>query len=125
MHLIYVAAKFSGLQSNADRAEKITAALNRHIEGAIFIAPWLPMVRHWVDSGDSRARGIALDLEAVKKCDALIAVSPLEGGVRLEWDLAKNKLNASVHGDAFDTFGDLDGYAIDQIQDWVDDLGAF
>jgi hypothetical protein len=48
MKLIYVAHKFGGVQAFADDAEHWTAQLNQHVNGAVFIYPWLPMVRHWV-----------------------------------------------------------------------------
>lgn len=113
--LIYVAHKFSGDLRNADAAEKLTAYLNLHIEGAVFSCPWLPMVRHWVDSGATRERGLRLDLGAVKRHDALIALSELEGGVQSEWDVASNRKRFALVGDA-----DID--PLDLVQRWVDSL---
>jgi len=118
MKLIYVAHKFSGDLTNADKAESLTAYLNLHIDGAIFLCPWLPMVRNWVDSGDTRARGLTLDLECIKRCDGLIALSPLEGGVRLEWEVAKSK-------HMFALTGDKDWDPLDLVQVWVNQLGTF
>ncbi len=114
MKLIYVAHKFGGNLKNADRAEALTAYLNLHIEGAAFICPWLPMVRHWIDSGDTRARGLRIDLETVKVCAGLIALTEeTQGGVKLEWDVAKSRKR-------FGLTGDKDVDPLDLVQAWID-----
>ncbi len=117
MKLIYVAHAFRGLVSNAYRAEMLTAHLNWHIEGAAFICPWLPMVRHWVDSGESRARGLSMDLECVKRCDGLIALSPLLGGVLVEWEVASRKILCDT------SIGDVTSVqwlGLHVVQSWID-----
>ena len=120
MKLIYVAHVFRGLQSNADRAEKWTAFLNWHIEGALFDCPWLPQVRHWVDSGESRERGMKLDLEFVRHCEALLALSPLVGGVAQEWEVATHKILCDTSTVSVEPARDWIGFAV--IQSWVDSL---
>ena len=72
MRLIYVAHPFGGNQHFADNAEELTALLNLRVERAVFICPWLPMVRCWVNSGEHRARGLMLDCETVKLCHGLL-----------------------------------------------------
>jgi hypothetical protein len=68
--LVYFAAPFGGDQKKADQAEEWVAELMRHLD-VILIAPWLAPVRHWVDSGEHRKRGLWLDCEAVKRCDEI------------------------------------------------------
>lgn len=113
MKLIYVAHKFGGNLTLADNAERLTAYLNLHIEDAVFVCPWLPMVRYWVDSGKTRCRGLMLDLATVKRHDALIALSELEGGVKQEWDVARTARR-------FDLIGDPKIDRLDLVQAWVD-----
>lgn len=116
--LIYVAHEFGGDLSNADKAEMLTAYLNLHIEGAVFNCPWLPMVRHWPDSGDTRARGMRIDLESVKRHDGLIALTALKTGVADEWAVARN-----AH--QFTLTGDPEWDPLDLVQRWVDSIGLF
>ena len=122
MKLIYVAHIFSGEQCNAERAEKLTAILNGWIQGAVFICPWLPMVRHWVDSGETRARGLQLDLECVRQTDGLLALTPLVGGVLQEWDVAENKVLCDTTAIINDVSPDWTGFEL--IQSWVDSLNG-
>lgn len=122
MKLIYVAHKFGGDLRNADRAERLTAELNLRIDGAIFVCPWLPMVRHWPNHGATLARGMQLDLESVRRCDGLIALTPLLTGVKAEWDACENSKCY------FDSWGwDIGETWPDEnrIQAWIDGIGAF
>jgi hypothetical protein len=120
MKLIYVAHVFSGIQSNADRAESWTARLNWRIQGAVFICPWLPMVRCWVDSGETRALGIILDRECVRHCDALLALSPLLGGVKSEWDLATDKILCDTSMIVGEPSAEWLGFEV--IQAWINSM---
>jgi len=120
MKLIYVAHVFGGSVVKAHRAEYWTAALNERIEGGLFFCPWLPMVRHWVDSGESRERGMRLDLEFVLRSDALLALSPLVGGVLQEWEVATNKILCDTSTVSAEPARDWLGFAV--IQSWVDSL---
>lgn len=68
MKLIYVAHPFGGDQRNADSAEQICAEFMK-IFDAIFWAPWLPLVRNWRNNAESLERGLAIDIECVKRSD--------------------------------------------------------
>lgn len=78
MRLIYVAHTFGGLQANADAAEQWCAQLSL-IFDAVFFVPWIPLVRHWIDSGQTRERGLVLDLEAVKRSDEVWFICERQG----------------------------------------------
>jgi hypothetical protein len=71
MKLIYVAHPFGGIASNLDAAELWVAELSRAFPH-IFWAPWIPLCRHWVDSGDARKRGLEIDLAAVRQSDSIV-----------------------------------------------------
>lgn len=82
--LIYVAHPFGGDRSNLDRAEAWIAFLCQRFD-ALFWAPWIPLCRHWPDSGDSRKQGLELDLDAVRRSDGLVMVGgTVSPGMRLE-----------------------------------------
>jgi hypothetical protein len=70
LKLVYFASLFGGDQKKADQAEDWCAQLLLHFD-VILIAPWLAPVRHWVDSGEHRKRGLWLDCEAVRRCDEI------------------------------------------------------
>jgi hypothetical protein len=118
--LIYVAHKFSGDIRNADRAEHWTAWLNLHIERAVFFCPWLPMARHWVDSGETRARGLAIDLACVRRCDGLIAVGIYHGSAGVEIEMN----HATQHGKSVMSLEKPHGLRrdIEAAQQWVDSI---
>ena len=71
--IIYLSHEFGGKSENLEKAEKWCAFLSEQVE-AMFIAPWIALCRHWQDSGGALARGLAMDLDCVRKCDALVAV---------------------------------------------------
>jgi hypothetical protein len=116
MLIVYVAHKFGGDLANADKAEKWTAWLNLHIERAAFICPWLPMVRHWVDSGKTRARGLVLDVFVARRCDATLALTAVEGGVLEEWKASKYRRCLIAPTSDED---DLTGFMVN-VQSWID-----
>ena len=120
--MIYVARVFSGIQSNADIAEEWTAYLNLKIEGAVFLCPWLPMVRHWVNSGDTRARGMHLDISCAQQFDGVIALSEVTGGVAEEWKAAKNSLYIDTV--AYSSTEKFPTVYLEQIQEWVNSIAS-
>lgn len=90
--IIYLAHEFSGDMCNLDRADRWCAFLSLQVD-AMFVAPWVALCRHWPDSGATRARGLALDLAAVRRFDGLVAVqragkTQLSPGQQKEWDEA-------------------------------------
>lgn len=96
MKLIYVAHPFGGDKSNLDKAEKWVADLSQRFD-AIFWAPWIPLCRHWVDSGESRKRGLEIDLAAVRCSDAVIAVGGfVSPGMNLEIEESSASLDATL-----------------------------
>jgi len=123
LKMVYVAHKFSGDLANADRAEKWTAWLNLVTVGAVFFCPWVPLVRNWPDSGETRARGLELDLECCRRFDGVIALTAIEGGVKDEVGVSRAHLQITV-GDhemgqsADDTFG-----VVMIVQSWINSLG--
>jgi hypothetical protein len=70
MKLIYIAHPYGGNPENANAAEEWCAKLSK-VFNAVFFAPWISLVRHWEDSGETRERGLMLDLEAVKRADEI------------------------------------------------------
>jgi hypothetical protein len=86
--LIYVAHPFGGDQSRLNKAESWVAFLCQRFD-ALFWAPWIPLCRHWPDTGDSRKRGLELDLEAVRRSDGIILVGgEVSPGMLIERDAA-------------------------------------
>lgn len=73
--LCYAAHPFGGDLKLLDRAEQIVALLLEHCPGVLAWAPWIPMCRHRADSGESRARGLAIDLAAVRRSDCLVVIN--------------------------------------------------
>ena len=74
--LIYIGHPFGGDKTNLDKAEAWVAFLSAHFD-ALFWAPWIPLCRHWVDSGNSRRRGLELDMSAIDVSSGVLFV----GGV--------------------------------------------
>lgn len=86
--LIYVAHPFGGDMVKLAAAEQWVAYLCRSFP-AIFWAPWIPLCRHWPDSGESRKRGLELDLAAVRRSYGVILVGgEVSPGMTLERDAA-------------------------------------
>jgi hypothetical protein len=89
MKLIYVAHEFGNRPDNLDRAEKWVAALSEAFDH-VFWVPWVPLCRHWVNSGGSLERGMAFDFEAIAKSDSMVLCGPsISVGMRREMEHAK------------------------------------
>jgi hypothetical protein len=126
--LIYVAHKFAGVQANADRAERLTALLNLHINGAIFICPWLPLVRYWPDLGETRERGLQLGLSCVRMCHAVLALTEAVGGVKLELEAMHPLRRYELSGELFECevdYPDVFALQIRILQRAVDGMGNY
>jgi hypothetical protein len=87
--IIYVAHPFGGNLKNLDKAEKWAAWLTERFD-ALFVVPWVPLCRHWRDSGTSLTRGIDMDKAAIARCDAMIAVGGgISRGMAIEIEFAR------------------------------------
>ena len=73
MRIIYVMHPFSGVRENLDKAEAWCAFLSSRFD-ALFVAPWVPLCRHWENNGISLDRGLTLDCVAIERCNGCIAV---------------------------------------------------
>jgi hypothetical protein len=80
MILVYLIHRFGGDPRNLESAEHWAAWLTLHFD-ALFIVPWVPLCRHWPDSGRTRELGLEIDLDALGHCRRAIAVCGLPGGV--------------------------------------------
>jgi hypothetical protein len=126
MKLIYVAHQFGGNPTNLDRAEAWVAWLCSRFD-ALFWAPWIPLCRHWPDSGDTRKRGLELDLLAIERSDGIITVGgQMSPGMYIERD------HAAAHGVSLWDVSDFatpeelaasgDGYEFDALHGWIREL---
>lgn len=92
--IIYVCHPFGGNLNNLDSAEYWAAYLTR-IYLAFFVVPWVPLCRHWLNDGETLARGIACDTAFIlRSCDGLIAI----GGAMSANGWAEFDLAVSAHG---------------------------
>lgn len=109
--LIYVAHPFGGEKHLLDKAERWVAKLSLHFD-AIFWAPWIPLCRNWPDSGESRARGLEIDMAAVDRSDGVILVGGyVSPGMTMERDRASSVLDMVHLCDPVDL-------CCDQCTDW-------
>lgn len=123
--LIYVAHPFGGDGLLLPCAEAWVAYLCRNFP-ALFWAPWIPICRHWPDSGESRKRGLELDLAAVRRSDGLILVGgEVSPGMRVERDAARSIWDWSEYRTPED-FEELDyaskSSAVVELLDWIESL---
>ena len=86
------AATVDGVRANLARAKRWLWAVRRATEWSI-CAPWIPSVEAVLDSGADesaeRARGLADDLAAVERCDAIALVGGrVSSGMAMERDHA-------------------------------------
>jgi hypothetical protein len=123
--VIYLAAPYGGIPSKLDAAERWAAWLSLRFD-AFFIVPWVAICRHWPDSGETRKRGLELDLAAVRHCHGMLMVGGFissgmvsdKSAARDVWDLSE-----------FETPEDLEraseasgGYEMDALAGWIRQL---
>lgn len=72
--LTYMAHPFGGRLELLDEAERLLADLQREYTECVILAPWIPLCRHWPDSGESRRLGLDIDMSAVAASDAVMLV---------------------------------------------------
>jgi len=100
----YVAHPFGGDMLKLDCAELWCAELSllfskwREVK-IICLAPWIPLCRHWPNTGDVRSKGLEIGKACVMASDILFltggafladrATSALRGGMRDELEAAK------------------------------------
>lgn len=93
--VVYVAAPLTadtreGIEANRKAAARWVAFLALHFE----IAPecsWLVLTGELEETPDNRARGLAIDLALVERCDELWMVGGrVSGGMKLESDHARS-----------------------------------
>ena len=80
MTLVYLIHRFGGDPRNIESAERWAAWLTLHLD-ALFVVPWVPLCKHWPDTGRHRELGLEIDLDALNKCDRALAVCGIAGGV--------------------------------------------
>jgi hypothetical protein len=120
--IIYVAAPFGGNPENLDKAERWAAWLSMRFE-ALFVVPWVPLCRHWVDSGETRKRGLELDLVAVRHCHGMIMVGGnVSPGMAIEkaearelWDLHEFRSPEQLEQHSFE---------MDALAGWIRQVSA-
>jgi hypothetical protein len=76
-------------QLNVANAKKWIAKLVEAVPDIGFVAPWLPYVE-MLDEDKYRVRGIRDDLEALRRCDGIVAVGGqgMSSGMMAEWTKA-------------------------------------
>ena len=90
MKIIYVMAPFGGIRENLDKAEAWCAFLSSRF-GALFVAPWVPLCRHWENNGINPDRVLSLDCYAIRRCDGCIAI-----GGRWSPDMLHERVYANI-----------------------------
>lgn len=120
--IIYVYHPFRGDWVNLAKAERWCADLSRALP-ALFVAPWIPLCRHWPNDGDTLRRGIELDVEAVHRCDGLVAVGgPMSANGRIEFEASHNAYDLSEF-ETFDEFTeDSGGHTLDVFAGWIREM---
>jgi hypothetical protein len=121
--IVFVSHPFAGDMRKLTSVEIWCAWLSMNLD-ALFVAPYVPLCRHWVDSGVTRERGMMLDLVAVARCDGLIAVGgPMSAtGGRREFDASKNHYDCSEFETPEELKADSDGHTFDMLRGWVREL---
>lgn len=124
--LIYVAHPFGGKLHLLEQAEEWVSELNRNFE-ALFFAPWIPQCRMWDNSGATLERGIALNVEAIRRSDAVILVggrcsAGMKNEIRVAQDLNVQVLEYWV----FVTAGELMwiNEKVTELRESITELGA-
>lgn len=117
--LIYVCHPFGGNYANLDKAELWCADLSRALP-ALFVAPWVPLCRHWPNDGDTLRLGIELDLDAIRRCNGLVAVGgPMSANGRREFEASSNAYNLSEFATFEELVEDSNGHTLDMLAGWV------
>jgi hypothetical protein len=117
--IIYVCHPFGGDWVNLAKAERWCADLSRALP-ALFVAPWVPLCRHWQNNGSSFLRGIELDLEAIRRCDGLVAVGvPMSANGRREFEASRNAYDLSEFATLKELAEDSNGHTLDVLAGWI------
>ncbi len=123
--IIYLAHPFGGNPENLDAAERWAAWLSLRFD-ALFAVPWVALCRHWPDSGETRKRGLELDLAAVRHCHGMIMVGGcVSPGMQIEkaearelWDLSEFE----TPEDLVDASEESGGFEMDALAGWIRQL---
>jgi hypothetical protein len=92
--LIYVAHPYGGCPEALDRAELWLDRLSTLMVRALFWAPWIQLCRLWPDAGETRERGLELDLACVARSDGVLMVGgKVSPGMQLERQSARSCLD--------------------------------
>jgi hypothetical protein len=97
MKTIYVIHKFGGDLENLDKALHWAAWLTQRFD-ALFVVPWVPLCRHWPDTGESRKTGIAIDMAAIASCHGAVAVGGLVDGKLSPGSDGEFRFALAMHG---------------------------
>jgi hypothetical protein len=73
VHICYVMHPYGNIPENLEHAAQWCAFLTSRFD-ALFVAPWAPLCKYWVNNGVSLDRGLRLDCEFIGRCDSCIAV---------------------------------------------------
>ena len=84
MIVIYMAHPYGGNQDNIEKAKQWLRWLNENVAGACFIAPWIQECDGVEETPDGRDAGLARMQAIISKCDAVVAISGISPGVRIE-----------------------------------------
>jgi hypothetical protein len=60
---------------------------------AVFVAPWIPLCKYWINADTSLARGLELDFAAIEQCKFVIMV-----GGSVSPGMAKERDHAVANG---------------------------
>jgi len=94
--VVYVKHPFGGDLSKLDATEAWCAFLTSRFD-ALFVAPWVPLCRHWANNGISLERGFALDCGFIARSDSCIAVGGRWSTNMLRERAHAEKVNRSVY----------------------------
>jgi hypothetical protein len=120
--IVFVSHPFAGDMRKLTSVEIWCAWLSMSFD-ALFVAPYVPLCRHWPDSVGTRERGMMLDLVAVARCDGMIMVGgSISPGMLIERDASKNVYDVSEFETPEELKADSDGHTFDMLRGWVREL---
>lgn len=92
MKVVYIAAPLSApTQEEMDRNREVALAWFFYAAecGYAPVASWIQLSAHWPETPENRARGLAIDVAIVRKCDEIwLCGGRISQGMRIETEAA-------------------------------------
>lgn len=90
MKVVYVAHPLSGPDQEANRERAARWCAWVALQGCAPVADWIILTGQWSETEENRARGLAIDVTLVKRCDEVWLVGGrVSSGMAIEADAAR------------------------------------